>query len=377
MTKPQKISIIGPVTPYRGGIAHFTTSLALQLSEHGHDLQIISFKKQYPGWLYPGDSDKDHSPGRVKVDAQFILKPLDPISWRRTVKAILDFPPQQVIIQWWVTFWGPAFHTILKRLKRRGIPVTVMIHNTLPHEPRPWDRFLAKKVLSLADRCIVMTEKEKARLLALIPDAPDVRIAPLPIDTSIQRTGMTKSAARQKLGSSLDQKVILFFGFIRPYKGLAVLIDAFKIVSAQEPTAQLWVVGEFWEDKHRTLNQVKTLGLEDRVHFTDRYVPDDEVGLYFEAADLFVAPYTGGTQSAALRTALAFGLPVVLTDVIRDKLTMDLPQRCSVVKAADDAALAKGILDGLQITAQDQAEIEALIDHSWKPMITAVTKLII
>jgi glycosyltransferase involved in cell wall biosynthesis len=367
-----KITLIGPVTPYRGGIAHFTTILTQKLIAAGHELQVISFKKQYPAWLYPGESDKDHSPGRETVDAQFLLKPLDPLSWRKTLIATREFSPERVIIPWWVTFWGPAFHYLIKHLKRQGIPIAILIHNTLPHEPRPWDRFLARRVLKEADRYIVMTEKEKGRLLRLIPGANNIHVSPLPIDDSFPRTGLSKFAVREKLEVPMEEKVILFFGIIRPYKGLNMLIDAFGIVSRQIPAAHLWVVGEFWEDKNRYLSQVKNLGLEDRVHFTDRYIPDDEIGMYFEAADLFVAPYINGTQSAAIRTALGFGLPVVATDVIRDELLLSLHNRCFIVKAGNADALQRGMIEGLQRPDQDRGRIEALIEKTWIKMIVSI-----
>ncbi|NLN70614.1 MAG: glycosyltransferase, partial [Chloroflexi bacterium] len=275
-----KIGLAGPVTPYRGGIAHFTTLLAKKLIEAGHDVQVVSFKKQYPAWLYPGENDKDDSPGRERVDAEYLLTPLNPISWYRSVKALLDFQPQQVIIPWWVTIWGPAFRFLTIRLKRRGIPVTILIHNTLPHEARPLDRWLARRALEKADRYVVMTEKEKGRLLSLLPGAKNIWVAPLPIFHTFKPTVLTQPETRQSLGLLTEQLVLLHFGLIRPYKGLGVLIDALKIIIDKGEKVQLLIVGEFWDEKTNYLKQIEALGLEQQVKIFDSYVPDDDIATF-------------------------------------------------------------------------------------------------
>ena len=367
-----KIGMVGPVTPYRGGIAHFTTLLAKKLIEAGHELQVISFKKQYPAWLYPGESDRDYSPGRERVDAEYLLTPLNPLSWHRAVKALADFQPQQVIIPWWVTIWGPAFRFLITRLTRRGIPAAMLIHNTLPHEKRAFDRWLARRALEKADRYIIMTEKEKGRLLGLLPEAGKIDIAPLPIDHSFKPTRLSREALRQQMDLPDNQVVILYFGIVRPYKGLGVLIDALKVIADQGNAAQLLIVGEFWEDKAKYLSQIQSLGLTDCVHVYDRYIPDDEVAGFFKAADLFVAPYIDGTQSAALKTALGFGLPVVVTDVITDVIIDSLPERCRVVRAGDAADLADGIMAQIKVSPQTQEQIQRMIAQSWTPMVSVV-----
>jgi glycosyltransferase involved in cell wall biosynthesis len=369
-----KIGMLGPVYPYRGGIAHFTTLLAKKLIEAGHEVQVISFKKQYPAWLYPGESDKDHSPGREKVPADYLLTPLNPLSWRRTVRALDAFQPQQVIVPWWVTIWGPAFRYIITRLKRHDIPTTALIHNTMPHEARLLDRLLARRALERADRYIVMTEKEKERLLSLLPDAENIQVVPLPIFHAFKPTPLTPQEARQSLGLPPDQPVLLYFGFIRPYKGLGVLIDALKILTERGIGAHLLVVGEFWEEKATYLSQIARLGLQDQVHIHDAYIPDDEIAPFFKAANLFVAPYIDGTQSAALKTALGFGLPAVVTDVITDETIAYLPDRCQVVPAGNTAALAEGIIEQIKVSTLEKDKIDAWVDQSWEVMLAVVSQ---
>jgi len=367
-----KISMIGPVYPYRGGISHFTTMLAKRLLAAGHELQVVSFKKQYPTWLYPGESDKDFSPSRERVEAEYLLTPLNPISWHNSVQAISNFKPQQVIVPWWVTFWGPAFHHIISRLKKQSLPITILIHNTMPHEARPWDRFVALRTLEGGDRFIVMTEKEKGRLLSLLPKAKKINIASLPIYQVFKESTLSKPEIRRQFKLPEDQIFILYFGFIRPYKGLHVLLDAFKMLIDRGVETHLLIVGEFWEDKMRYLSQIKSLGIENRVHIHDSYIPDDEVSKFFKTSDVFAAPYIGGTQSAALKTALGFGLPAVATDVILDDFLLSYPKQCVIVHAGDAEALAIGLQSQIIHPVLGQGKITEMIDSSWKKMLDAI-----
>jgi len=166
-----------------------------------------------------------------------------------------------------------------------------------------------------------------------------------------------------------DQVVILHFGFIRPYKGLNVLLDAFKMLIEHGAEMHLLIVGEFWEDKMRYLSQIKSLGIGDRIHIYDSYIPDDKVADYFTASDIFAAPYIGGTQSAALKTALSFGLPAVATNIINDTFLQTISDRCIIVQAGDAHSLAFGLEKQKALPTLEKDEIEALVDCSWKKML--------
>ena len=367
-----KISLIGPVTPYRGGIAHFTTLLAKQLIDAGHDVQVISFKKQYPKWLYPGESDKDFSPGRETVEAEFLLRPGNPFTWTKTVRAIAAFNPDKVIIPWWVTFWGPAFRNVSKRLKNKGFQINYLIHNTIPHEARAFDKWLARRTLAQADRFIVMTHKEKQRLLELLPSAKKIEVVNLPIFHPSSPSGLTQEEINQKLALPEGIPVILFFGFIRPYKGLNVLIEALHIIHNMDIPAHLLIVGEFWNNKEQYIAQIDRLGLWEYVHLVDQYVPDDEVSIYFEAADLYVAPYINGTQSASLKSALGWGLPVVVTEAAADPLARTLAKQCRIVPVNDARSLAQGIVDQVGRPRLENSQINNLIQNSWMEIVNVI-----
>jgi glycosyltransferase involved in cell wall biosynthesis len=171
-----KICIVGPVYPYRGGIAHYTSRLAQALERHGHAIQVISFRRQYPALLYPGKTDKDPSSDAIRVPAQYILDPLYPWTWWQAAKLISGAKPDMALFQWWSTFWAPAYFGVARRLS--PVPVAFLIHNVLPHESKPWDASLARLALGQGRGFIVQTARERERLqqlVAIIPCIPHSR----------------------------------------------------------------------------------------------------------------------------------------------------------------------------------------------------------
>lgn len=314
-----RIVLIGPVYPYRGGIAHYTTRLAQAIVEEGHDLMIVSFQRQYPHFLYPGKSDRDPSHEAVRMDAEFVLDPLYPWTWQRTVQRIREFSPDIVVIQWWTTFWAPAFWWIARTLKT-AFRLIFLIHNVIPHEARFFDKWLAKWTLSQATGFIVQAESQREKLKELLPWA-DPLLIEHPIYDHFAEKRIDKGEARRRLGLPEDRPVLLFFGIVRPYKGLRNLIEALGLLYQQGYSPLLVVAGEFWESVEEYRRRIKELGLEEAVRIYNYYIPNEEVPVFFSAADVFVAPYTSGTQSGALKIALAFGLPVVASkEVIEEQI---------------------------------------------------------
>jgi glycosyltransferase involved in cell wall biosynthesis len=336
-----RVVLIGPVYPYRGGIAHYTAMLARALAER-HETLVISFQRQYPGWLYPGKSDRDPSQTPLRVEAEYTLDPLDPRTWRRAARRAIEFGADLVVMQWWTTFWAPAFGSLARRLRQAGMPVTFIIHNVLPHETRPWDRTLARWVLSPAASLVVQSSREQTRLRTLGLPAP-VTLAPMPLFTGLSGLPVPRDDARSRLGLPPDAAVALFFGVVRPYKGLACLLEAVALLRNAGTPVQLLVVGQIWEGKDDYLRQIARLRLDELVTLDDRYIPDEELPALFGAADVFVAPYIDGTQSAALNTALAFGLPAVATQILVDGANPPDPGLVTV-PSYDAPALATAIL---------------------------------
>lgn len=352
-----RISMIGPVYPYRGGISHYTSSLASALDKSGHQVQIISFKRQYPSFLYPGESDKDPSLNALRVDAKYLLDPLYPWTWQQTKQAIIAFNSDLLLIHWWTTFWGPSYAALTSQIRRR-VPVVYLIHNVLPHEARPWDKWLARLALKLADNFIVQAPHEKDRLTELIPNRK-IHYCSHPTYQRFSESEIPQKIAKQQLCLPLDRPVFLFFGIVRPYKGLKVLLEALAHSNA---LIHLVIAGEFWENVTIYQNLIKELELSQRVTLFNRYVSNEDAHVLFSAADGLIAPYVGGTQSGVVELALGYGLPAIVTDriaagieqanitgikivptgnvsalaVALTQLTEDLPSRHDTQPAADD-----------------------------------------
>jgi glycosyltransferase involved in cell wall biosynthesis len=336
-----RIALVGPVYPYRGGISHYTMQLAQALAEQNCLAQVVSYQRQYPAWLYPGVTDKDPSLSPLRVDAEFILDPLYPWTWLRAVGNLTRQKPDLVVLQWWTTIWGPALIALASLLKRKKIPVVYLIHNVLPHEQRFFDRWLAKAALSRGVTHITQTPRERERLLALLPQA-DVRLVTLPVYSRMVGSRIPQKEARLMLNLPGGRAVFLFFGIVRPYKGLKVLLEALTSLTPEErPT--LIIAGEIWEDQTFYQDYIQTHGLTESVRIDNRYIPDEEIPALFSAADALIAPYIGGTQSAVVGMALAFGLPMIVSDLVAAGIAPEHRNNVHSIPSGDTSALADAI----------------------------------
>lgn len=343
-----RIVLIGPVYPYRGGIAHYTTMLYRALARRGHDVLMISFKRQYPRWLYPGRGDKDPSKKPLVVESVlYWIDSLNPITWLFTFWRVRSYKPDVLIIQWWSTFWAPFLLTFLS-LYRFLVPLSPVIafcHNIIPHENHWWDRILTKMVLYLPTHYFVHSIQDKMHLLELVPNAKhNVIVTEFPSYGDVVSGKFTRSEARTLLGLDPNLPVLLFFGFVRPYKGLMCLLQALSQVRHHIPI-HLLIVGEFWEKKDKYLLEIQKMGLSPYVTIIDRYIPNEEIDLYFKAANVLVLPYLQTSHSAVLQIAFALGLPVIASDVggLRESVKDGI--NGLLVKPGDSTSLAQAILN--------------------------------
>jgi glycosyltransferase involved in cell wall biosynthesis len=259
-------------------------------------------------------------------------------------------------------------------LTKSANKVVFLIHNVIPHEEKPWDRWIAKQVLELGEAHIVQAQKERDRLIALLPGVDPV-LCPHPIYDHFSEFGEYSSGGRSillKLDNNLP--VLLFFGIIRPYKGLKYLVEAVSLLEKSGTTVQLIIAGEFWEDVQNYEDLIEKFELSDRVFIVDRYIPDDEVGAYFNIADIFVAPYVDGTQSGSVKIALGFNLPIILTEPIIDDITRDL-KGVIVVPPADSPALARAIQELIDAGYPKRVTSQRA-DSSWNLLISTVESMI-
>jgi len=337
-----KIALIGPVYPYRGGIAHHTTLLAQHLSER-HDIQLISFNRLYPRWLFPGRSDRDPSRFPLHADAEYLLDPLNPLTWWRVGQHVRQFQPELLILPWWVTFMVPAWLGLIW-LGRRWTRAKVLFlcHNVLAHEGGALQRAMVRLTLSRGDAAIVQSRTELATLARL---APDLKAAYTPHPT-YAGIGQIPAEARSqgiRAESGTGKVTILYFGFIRPYKGLHVLLDAMPAVLAELP-ACLLAVGEVWGSRAEYDTHITRLGIGEYVTLLDEYVPNEHLADYFGVADVVVLPYLSATQSGVAQLAFGFGLPVIASRVGGLPETVRDGQTGLLVSPGDPKTLADAII---------------------------------
>jgi glycosyltransferase involved in cell wall biosynthesis len=307
-----KIALIGPTYPFRGGISHHTTLLYRHLKAR-HQVKFFSFAKQYPRWLFPGKSDIDPSKAYLEeAGAQRIINPWNPFTWLLVVWKIWQFRAQVVVIAWWVSFWAPPFWVVSFFVKIFcNTRILFLCHNVIEHESNVIDKILTRFLLRNGDGFIVQSEDDKENLLKIFPRARVLKTFHPTYDV-FENKDSNDYDVRERLGFSGN--VILFFGFVRPYKGLRYLILALPQVLA-EVEAMLLVVGEFWKDKQEYLSLIQSHNLENRVMIVDEYIPNEYIKGYFNAADLVVQPYVSATGSGVIQTAFAFNKPVIATRV--------------------------------------------------------------
>lgn len=305
-----KICLIGPFPPLRGGIAHYNAQLGLELVKR-HEIAVISFSRQYPALLFPGRTQFDPDSNSPGLTAEALLDSINPLSWLHAGRRITEISPDLTIVHWWNPFFGPCLGAAVRLTRRRSHASVIFIcHNVVPHEPFPGARGLTRFALASGDAWLVHSETNRRDLESLtlrgqtllVPQPPGKGFGE-PID---------KEEAKSRLG--LSGNTLLFFGLIRRYKGLPRLLEAMPRI-LQSLDCTLLVVGEFYEGKDHCLKLISNLGFASHVRVIDRFVPDDEVSLYFSAADLVVLPYESATQSAIVPIAYAFERPIVATCV--------------------------------------------------------------
>ncbi|MGC8959746.1 MAG: glycosyltransferase [Chloroflexia bacterium] len=337
-----RICLVGPTYPYRGGIAHYTTLLARHLRRN-HELFLYSYRRQYPRLLFPGNPEPDPSLLRLQTDCEYILDPLSPRSWWRTFTRIRGARPDLLILQWWTPFWTPSLFALTYWVRRRTqVPVLFLCHHIIPPDGGILDWFLARFVFRRADGFIVMSEEDYALLRRALPEAY-IRGTTLPIYDMFSTEPLDPLEARARLGLPAERPVLLFFGFVRRYKGLRYLLQALPLAQKRFPV-HLLVAGEFWEDEEVYRRLIEELGLQGSVTLLNRYIPNEEVGLYFSAADVLVLPYLEATQSGVVQTAFGFERPVIVTQVGGLAETVEHNGTGLIVPPGDVQALAEAIV---------------------------------
>ena len=375
--KPQRLTLVGPFCPYRGGIAHFLQAMEIGLADRGHVVSTVTFRRQYPERLFPGKTQYAQEPTRRPSHAepaQRLLDTLNPLTWKRTADAIVENGADIVLFKYWMPFFAPAFGGMARRLRKRGVKVIAVVDNAIPHERRPGDKALGRYVLGACDGLIVMSDEVRRDVESLKLGVPVRQVAHPVYD--VFGEAVPKVEARASLGLDPAAPLLLFFGFIRRYKGLHVLLDAMPRVLEQTPSARLVVAGEFYADEDALRAQAAPLAAA--VQFAAGYIPDDQVASYFCAADVVVQPYVSATQSGVAQIAFHFGRPLIITDV--GGLAEVVPDGVAglVVPPEDPHALADAIIryfeEGLEEALSKGVRRERK-KYSWDRLYEAIEEL--
>ncbi len=308
------ITIIGSAHPLRGGgIATFNERMAEVLQQQGHRVVVYSFSLQYPSFLFPGKSQFTDEPAPKGLEIRSLINSINPLNWIRVGNRIKQEKPDLIIVRYWLPFMGPCFGTILRRVrKNKHTKIVAITDNVIPHEHRPGDMAFTKYFLKSADAFLAMS-RDVLKDLRQFTDKPAV-FSPHPVYDNYGEA-VSKEAACKKLELNPSEKYILFFGFIRKYKGLDILLDAMKDERIKQAGIKLIVAGEFYGDTDAYTQQIEANGIADNVHLFTSFIPNDEIKYYFSAADLVVQPYRTATQSGITQVAYHFEKPMVVTNV--------------------------------------------------------------
>jgi glycosyltransferase involved in cell wall biosynthesis len=371
----KKVVILGSAYPLRGGLAAYNEHLARAYLQNGDDVEIVTFSLQYPGFLFPGKTQysSEAPPADLKIISG--LNSVNPISWIAIGKKIRKINPDLLIIKFWLPFMGPALGTVARIVrKNKHTKVISILDNIIPHEKRPGDRVLAHYFVKYADGFVAMSDEVMNDLSQFDTKKPRA-FCPHPLyDFGMLRS---KTKARETLGLDQEKKFLLFFGFIRDYKGLDLLLKAMADKRLKERDIHLLVAGEFYTDSKPYFNLIEELEIGERVHMSNDFIPDSKVGDYFNAADLVVQPYKDATQSGVTQIAYHFEKPMVTTNV--GGLAEIVPDgRVGYVVRPDEKEIAGAVLKYFDGNKESEFVQNIRIEkqkYSWERMLKTINKL--
>lgn len=310
-----KIVIVGTSHPYRGGIAAFTDRLAKEFANEGVDIELVTFKLQYPSFLFPGKTQYSDAKAPEGFQIERKVNSINPLNWIKVGKDIRKKNPDIVIFTYWMSFFAPCFSKIAKVVKKnRHTKCIGLIHNIIPHEKSVLDKLFAPRFVKAMDGFVTLSKSVLDDVKSLDNQNKPKCFVPHPLYDHFGEI-MARNEAIKHVGLDENYRYMLFFGLVRAYKGLDLLLDAFADERLRKFNVKLIVAGEFYEDPKPYLEQVEKHGLSDLVVIKNQYIRDDEVKYYFNIADIVVQPYKSATQSGVTQVAYHFEKPILVTNV--------------------------------------------------------------
>lgn len=370
-----KVIIIGPGHPLRGGLATFNQRLAKEFIESGHECSICSFSLQYPRIFFPGKSQYTEEPAPEGLVIRSLINSINPFNWISVGNKLKNENPDIIVVRFWIPLMGPALGTILRIVKKnKHTKIICIADNVIPHEHRPGDTTFTSYFLKSCDAFITMSEKVMADLRLFQKSKPG-KIIQHPLYDNFG-SPLSKEEAREKLKIKNEELIILFFGFIRHYKGLDILLHAMADERIKKAGIKLMIAGEFYEDKRQCLDLIDQLKIKDQLILKSDFIPDSEVRNYLCAADAVIQPYRNATQSGVTPLAYHFEKPMVVTNV--GGLASLVPhEKVGLVAEPTPQAIADAILRFYQLGENyfiPHLRTEKQ-KYSWSNLVNAVTKL--
>ncbi|MBL0309716.1 MAG: glycosyltransferase [Bacteroidetes bacterium] len=341
-----KIVILGSAHPLRGGLAAYNERLAREFIKQGHSVQIYTFSLQYPSFLFPGTSQYSDAPPPDDLYIHVKVNSINPFNWISVGKEIAKLNADLLLIKFWLPFMAPCLGTISRIVKKnKKTKVVAILDNIIPHEKRIGDVALAKYFVNSVDGFVAMSESVLQDLKQFDNEKPKV-LSPHPLFDNFGEA-INKAEAYERLGLEINTEYILFFGFIRDYKGLDLLLHAMNDERVRSLNMKLIIAGEFYANAKHYLDLIAELNLADKLVLKTQFIPDDEVKNYFCAADLVVQPYKHATQSGVTQICYHFDRPMLVTNV--GGLPEIVPnKKVGYVVAPEPQAIADAIVDFYQ-----------------------------
>ncbi len=376
MDKKRKVIIIGSAWPLRGGLAAFNERIAQQYLKRGDEVSVYTFSLQYPGFLFPGKTQYSSEPAPEDLDIKITVNTVNPLSWVKTGYEIRKQNPDLVIIKFWIPFVAPALGTIARIIrKNKHTKVISIIDNIVPHEKRPGDKMLASYWVKSVDGFITMSKAVLTDLDFFNKEKPK-KFCPHPLYDHYGKI-INKVAAKKALGLDVNTNYLLFFGFIRDYKGLDILLKAIDHQYFRVNNIKLLVAGEFYSNSKPYFELIEKHRLADMVIMSNDFIPDSKVANYFNAADVVVQPYKDATQSGVTQIAYHFEKPIITTNV--GGLAEIVPDNeAGFVTAPDVTEIQQAILRFYQEnkSREFEANVKKLkLRYSWDNMLKAIDEV--
>lgn len=372
-----KIVILGVAHPFRGGLAAFNERLAVQLQSEGHQVDIFTFSLQYPNILFPGKTQYADWEAPKDVSIKICVNSINPLNWIKVGRRIKKSKPDLLIIKYWMPFMSPCFGTIARIAKANGhTKVLSIVDNMIPHEKHFYDSVLSKYFVKSVDAFLAMSQSVLEDINTFDKSKPKI-LSPHPMFDNFG-TAVSREEALSNLALPSDVHYLLFFGFIRNYKGLDWLLEAFADARLREFPVKLMIAGEFYEDDKKYIDIIKRNRLEDRVILKSDFIPDAEVVNYFCAADLVVQPYKDATQSGVTQIGYHFSKPMLVTNV--GGLAEIIPEgKAGYVVEPKVEAIADALVDFLKYDKRhffDSGIADERKKYRWNEMTAAIVKLL-